>query len=124
MTPDHFSSHIVSAVLSWLCSIPIFFGVLISGVGMLFGSGGSTAGERVFVGWIALCILILSPLRYFMLQFIFASTYAVQSFSALFSVVILAFYIPIVWVLHIGLTNRVACILDAQAGERQSALIG
>jgi hypothetical protein len=51
---------------------------------------------RWFVVWITLCVLVLSPLRYMMLQIIVASAYMVQSVGAFFSILPLAMYVPIV----------------------------
>src|SRR5207247_695416 len=80
-----------------MAAVPIIAGALFGGLGMLFARVDK-AIPRWFVFWMAVCIIVLSPLRYMVLQVIVASAYPVQSVRAMFSTIIsLAFYVPIVF---------------------------
>ena len=92
---DYFQSHTISLILTWVLSIPIIVGLIASAIGFLFEK--SKGFPRSFTIWLLICLLLLSPLRYILLQLFIATAYPVQSFGALFSTVILAFYIPIVF---------------------------
>jgi len=52
---------------------------------------------RWFGIWLAVCLVVFSPLRYIILQVIVASAYAVQSVGAFISIFPLALYVPIVF---------------------------
>jgi len=93
---DPFASGWLSLLLAWIAAVPIIFGALGGGFSMLFARVDK-AIPRWFVFWMALCIIVLSPLRYILLQLIVASAYPVQSVRAMFSTISLAFYVPIVF---------------------------
>jgi len=92
---DIFASHTISLVLSWVFCSFIFIG--------LIGYVGETLFEkaagipRAATIWISLCIILLSPLRYMLLQLTIATAYPFQSVSAFVSTFLLAMYIPIVF---------------------------
>ncbi len=96
MNSDPFASGWLSLILAWILAIPVILGVIAEGLILLF-ERTSEAIPRWFVVWMALCILILSPFRYTVLQLIVASAYSVQSGRAFFSLFLLALYVPIVF---------------------------
>jgi hypothetical protein len=53
--------------------------------------------SRIFMAWLFICLLLFSPARYLILQIFVATAYPFQSLHALFTIIILAFYIPIVF---------------------------
>jgi hypothetical protein len=102
---DPFASHTISLVLAWAFSIPVMLGVL----GFAFEVFGKPKEgvPWVWSAWYVLCILVVSPLRYIMLQFVLAGAYGVQSGAAFVSGILCAFYVPIVfgllWAVGMGL---------------------
>ena len=96
MSADPFASGNLSSILSWVVTLPVILGCLFGGIGMLFERTDDEI-PRWFVVWIMLCVLILSPLRYMLLQLIVASAYTVQSVGAFVSIFLLALYVPIVF---------------------------
>lgn len=92
---DFFASHMVSLILSWVFCSFIFIG--------LMGYLGETFFEkvedipRVVTIWLSLCLIVLSPLRYILLQLTIGTAYPFQSISAFVSTLLLAMYIPIVF---------------------------
>ena len=96
MNSDPFASGWLSLMLAWMAAVPIIVSALYGGFGMLF-TRVDKAIPRWFVVWMAVCIIVLSPLRYVVLQWIVASAYPVQSVGALFSTFWLVFYLPIVF---------------------------
>lgn len=95
MQTDYFDSSTISTVLAWICAIPIFIGLIVWVIQTLFEKFEGL--PRVYIIWLFICILLFSPFRYLFLQIILASSYAVQSWSAFFSLFLLALYIPIVF---------------------------
>jgi hypothetical protein len=93
---DPFASNTLSMVLAWIFATPVILTVIAGGVEMLF-SRVDEAVPRWFVVWMTLCILVLSPFRYIVLQLIVGSSYAVQSVGAFFSLLALGAYVPIVF---------------------------
>src|SRR5437764_9446822 len=93
---DPFASGWLSLILAWMAAVPIIAGALFGGLGMLF-TRVDKAIPRWFVFWMAVCVIVLSPLRYMVLQWIVASAYPVQSVRAMFSSFSLVFYVPIVF---------------------------
>ena len=70
---DFFASHMVSLILSWVFCSFIFIG--------LMGYLGETFFEkvedipRVVTIWLSLCLIVLSPLRYILLQLTIGTAY-------------------------------------------------
>lgn len=95
MNIDFFQSHTISFILSWIFSIPILIGLLAALISMLFEKQEGV--PRLFLLWILLCIIVLSPARYMLLQYFVATVYPFQSISALFSSFYLIIIIPIVY---------------------------
>lgn len=94
MQADHFQSDFISLALSWFFAIPL----LIGSVGLILTVFSKHDGlPWLFSVWLGLCVLVFSPARYLMFLFVLASSYPVQSFGALLSSFLLAFYIPIVF---------------------------
>lgn len=92
---DYFQSHIISLILTWLFSIPLIIGLIAFIIEILFEK---TEGiPRPFIVWLVICQVLFSPLRYILLQFFVTIAYPFQSLHALFTVIILGFYIPIVF---------------------------
>jgi hypothetical protein len=52
---------------------------------------------KIVLIWIALCAVALSPFRYLLLQILVGTSYPFQSFSAAFTTLVLAIYIPLVF---------------------------
>jgi hypothetical protein len=96
MNTDPFASSTVSLISAWVLTVPFLLGALGTGITMLFEKLDDQI-PRWFVFWIMLCVFILSPLRYMILQVIMATAYPVQSLSAFLSVFLLALYVPIVF---------------------------
>lgn len=96
MSTDPFASGTLSTVLAWVVALPVIVGAFAAGVGMLF-ERTDEAIPRWFVVWLMLCLLVLSPLRYMVLQVIVGSAYAVQSLGAFISLFLLSLYVPIVF---------------------------
>ncbi len=96
MKPDSFASGSLSMILAWILCVPVILAAVAGGLQMLFDRVDESI-PRWFVVWMALCVLVLSPFRYMILQLVVASAYSVQSGRALFSLFILAFYVPIVF---------------------------
>jgi len=92
---DYFQSHTISLILAWVFSIPVIIGLIAAAINFLFEK--SEGVPRLLTIWLLICLLLFSPLRYILLQLFIATAYPVQSLGALFSTVILAFYIPIVF---------------------------
>lgn len=95
MNIDFFESHTISFILSWIFSIPILIGLLAILIGVPFEKQKDV--PRLFLLWILLCIIVLSPARYMLLQYLMATAYPFQSISALFSSFYLIIIIPIVY---------------------------
>jgi len=104
MSVDYFASGVIPIILSWILTIPAFFGIM-SFCLSIFGKVEDV--PFAFSIWIGFCCLIFSPLRYMLFQIVAATCYMVQSFSAFISLFMLAFYVPIVfsvlWAIGFGL---------------------
>ncbi len=96
MNADPFASSTISTVLAWVVALPVILAALGAGIGMLF-ERTSDEIPRWFVVWLMLSLLILSPLRYMVLQIIVSSAYPTQSLRAFLSFFLLALYVPIVF---------------------------
>ena len=96
MPLDAFASGSLATVLAWLCALPVFLAVIAGGIDMLFEKTDQEV-PRLFVAWMTVCILVLSPFRYMVLQLIIGAAYPVQSVSAFISALLLALYVPIVF---------------------------
>lgn len=94
MPADYFESSTISTVLSWICAIPMFFGLIFLTIEKLFDQEDF---PRAYVVWFLICVLLFSPFRYFIFQLILASSYMVQSWSAFFSAFLLLLYVPLVF---------------------------
>lgn len=94
MNSDPFASGWLSILLAWIATVPIIIGALAGGFGLLFARVDK-AIPRWFVFWMAVCIIVLSPLRYMVLQVIVGSAYPVQSVRAMLSTFSLVLYVPI-----------------------------
>lgn len=92
---DYFESNTISSVLAWLFSIPFLLVLVIAPFQLLFNKFEGI--PRLFVIWVVLCMVVLGPFRYVLLQLSVAIAYPVQSLSAFLSTLLLAFYIPIVF---------------------------
>jgi hypothetical protein len=92
---DYFQSHTISLILTWVFSIPIILGMISAGINILFKKTEGT--PRSLTVWLVICVLLFSPFRYILLQLFIATAYPFQSFRALLTTCILAFYIPIVF---------------------------
>jgi hypothetical protein len=96
MSPDPFASGPVSSIFAWLVAIPFLLGVLVTAISQLF-EHTDDAIPRWFVVWMTLCLFVFSPLRYMILQLLLASSYSVQSPWALFTLLPLGIYVPIIF---------------------------
>ena len=94
MHPEVFESSTLSLVLSWLFCVPIIIMIVTLLLSLFVKYEGM---PRAFSIWLGICLLVFSPARYLIFQVALASSYSVQSFGALFSVLLLAIYIPIVF---------------------------
>ncbi len=83
-------------ILAWIVAGPVVIGVLTAGMRILFERTDHGV-PRWFVVWMTLCVIVLSPFRYIVLQLVVASAYPVQSVQAFISVFPLALYVPIVF---------------------------
>lgn len=88
---DPFASSTFSLVLAWICAIPLIFSLVGMALDSIFGK------ERDFPiamsAWVTFSIIVLSPMRYMLLQLIVAATYPWQSWSAFASSFAVAAYI-------------------------------
>jgi len=95
MSADNFQSHIISLILSWVFSVPIIIGLVGYLVSLLLEK--EVGVPRLLLIWLGLCIIVLSPFRYMVLQVLMATVYPFQSLHAFFTLFLLALYIPIVF---------------------------
>jgi hypothetical protein len=101
---DFYQSSQISLVLSWIFAVPTLLAFAVGGVA-LFNENTDTP---IFVRlWVGFCVFFLTPFRYIMLQLLFAECYFFQSFGAVFSSMLVALYMPIVfgilWFIGLGL---------------------
>jgi heme/copper-type cytochrome/quinol oxidase subunit 4 len=81
--PDPFASSGVSLFLSWLFCVPVFSGIL----GFILSPFSKQEGiPRLFSVWVALCFLVLSPMRYLLFLLVVGTCYPWQSVTAFASV--------------------------------------
>jgi len=95
MSTDYFQSHTISLILSWIFSIPIVISAIVGPVSMLLEKEEGIS--RLLLIWTGLCIIVLSPFRYMVLQLFMATAYPFQSLHAFFTLLLLVIYIPIVF---------------------------
>ncbi|HNW73306.1 MAG TPA: hypothetical protein PKN44_06750 [Bacteroidales bacterium] len=95
MTTDYFESSTFSLVLTWIFTIPVFIGLIVESGNLIFEKYDGL--PKAYLVWFVLCILVLSPLRYLILQTILATSYVFQSWSAFLTIFILILYIPIIF---------------------------
>jgi hypothetical protein len=96
MNPEPFASATFSVVLSWIFAAPAILSIAGACVMMLFEKADDDF-PRWFVFWMLLCILVFSPLRYFFLQLLIATSYPFQSIRAFLSLLLLGLYVPIIF---------------------------
>jgi hypothetical protein len=94
MRPEVFESSTLSLILSWVLCLPIMLRMIAWILGLFAKQQGM---PWLFSAWLGVCMLIFTPVRYLLFQFALASSYMVQSFDALTSVLLLAIYVPIVF---------------------------
>lgn len=95
MTSDPFSSGPIASTLAWVVSVPALIGTFAAVANMLFGPRESGV-PRWLLFWMALCVLIISPFRYIVLQVLLTGAYLVQSPTAFLSGIWLTALAPIV----------------------------
>jgi hypothetical protein len=113
---DPLASNIVSLVLAWIIAVPIFLAVTlgtISQTAELFSerNSGSLRWLRWFGVYYLLCLLIISPMRYMILQLLLIDSYFVQSFSAVANSLLAGMYGMIVFSLLFAVSIGVPNIL-------------
>jgi len=96
MDSDPFASPMISQILTWTFSIPLICGILIYPASVLFKKQENVV-FRIFFSWMLLCLLLLSPIRYILLQLLGAIAFPCQSFDGFLATFLLAIYIPIVF---------------------------
>lgn len=99
MSIDYFQSHTVSLILSWIFSVSLISSFIALFIGVLFKKleGVPRPFSIPILLWIILCMVVLSPFRYIVLQLCAGIAYPFQSLSAFLSVFLLVLYIPIVF---------------------------
>jgi hypothetical protein len=80
VNPQPFASSTASIVLAWLLVVPVLLGMISGAYDMLFGKIDEGV-PRWFLRWTMLCLIVLSPFRYMVLQTLIATAYPVQSIS-------------------------------------------
>jgi hypothetical protein len=115
MGSDPFHSSFLSLALAWICAIPFLVGGVSALISVVFERTGGV--PKPFMLWLLGCVLVVSPFRYIVLQVLLAAAYPVQSFGALFSVIPLAIYVPIVFgllfMLGVGLPSYIVVLIAA-----------
>ena len=91
---DYFASGSVSSFLSWVFGLPIAI-TLILGMFSFFGKQEGIPWP--LSAWVGLCIIIFAPVRYILFILVFASSWVVQSFFALFYAFVVSLYFPLVF---------------------------
>lgn len=102
---DPYASHTVSLTLAWVFSIPVW-GVFVAYMAKFVFEAPDAAGVLLkseaaidwgLSAWNAVCVLVVSPLRYALLQLVLAIAYGVQSGTAFLSALLLVLYVPIIF---------------------------
>jgi len=94
MSPDYFESSSVSGILSWVFAIPVAIYLIAFGLrSLLERTEGMPA---MYIAWLFLCIVVLSPFRYILFQVVAGVAFPFQSFVALLDTLPLVLYVPIV----------------------------
>ena len=106
---DPYVSHTVSLILAWVFSIPILVAPVHLAMKYMFRESADI--PRGLSLYVVLCILVLSPFRYALLQLVLFVGYGFQSGSAFASACVLLLYAPIVF----GLLSVVAIALPMLA---------
>ena len=100
---DIFDSHIISLILAWISSVPIFAGVIVYLIGFLFDKDDSI--PRIFIIWVGFCAIIFGPIRYIFLQIILSTAFPFQSWGAFFSDQIFSvFFVGLGFSIYLGVT--------------------
>jgi hypothetical protein len=120
---DPYASATVSLVLAWLFALPLLLYIVSGVLGALF-----TKHKDIPWGvsaWFTLCVFVISPFRYMLLQMIAGESFAVQSWAAFIQSLFLLPYIPFVfgllYFLGMGLPFLVIILL---AGKETKFRIG
>lgn len=92
---DFFASHMISLVLSWVSCVFILIALL--GALVLTLLDKAEGIPRVVTIWLTVCVIVLSPLRYTILQSAMMTAYPYQSVSAFLATLLMGLYIPIVF---------------------------
>jgi signal transduction histidine kinase len=82
MNSDLFASSTISIVLAWILAVPL---VVQSAITVLSLFKKQPELPWILTAWVALCFVVLSPLRYMIFQLVLASSYIVQSWVAFLS---------------------------------------
>jgi S1-C subfamily serine protease len=82
MNSDPFASNMVSLVLAWIVAIPILIR-LVTAVLPFFEKRSNV--PWLLTAWVALCFILLSPVRYIVFQIVLANSYLFQSWYAFLS---------------------------------------
>jgi len=109
---DHFQSHTLSLVLAWIVFVPGLIGAALKGLNLVFNeifNEENTGVSRWFTLWFVACFVVLSPLRYILLQLTIAMAFPFQSVRAFLSTFLLALYVPIVFGLMHALGVALPC---------------
>jgi hypothetical protein len=118
MNADVFDSPLISQILTWLFSIPTICAIVFGAVGMLFEKQQGV--PRIYTIWLLICLILFTPVRYILLQFLTAVAFPFQSWAGLFSTFLLAPYVPIVFILLCALGLGVPFLLTALiAGKKE-----
>jgi hypothetical protein len=92
---DPFASSVFSLILAWVFSLPLLFYVFSYLIDAFLSRKKGI--PWAMSAYIAFCIFVISPFRYMLLQILVAESYAVQSFGAFASILLLAMYVPIIF---------------------------
>ena len=115
MNADPFASSLISQILTWIfCTLLLLVGV--TSMIAEFPYDETDQGERVpllFMIWLFLCVLFFSPIRYILLQIFMAIAFPFQGIWSFLSAILLAFYIPIVFIILFGIALGIPGILIA-----------
>jgi len=97
---DYYASPTISLVLAWVFCVPILLGLIFFLLNILIQRAEGV--PKLYMVWLAICIFVFSPLRYFILQGLVATSYPFQSVTAFLSAmgIIISIYIPIVFSLQ------------------------
>lgn len=113
MNADPFASSLISQILTWIfCTLFLLVGV--ASMIAEFPYDETDQGERfprLFIIWLLLCVLFFSPIRYILLQIFMAIAFPFQGIGSFLSAILLAFYIPIVFIILLWIALGIPGIL-------------